>query len=396
MKKNRPAKQQDYTIPGIAITAILLLVVLAAGWYMAKILNPPVTGELLTDDGPLDRQYLVYRTERVLSRGDSPEPNDDTVVYEFFRYPLDGSALRGESIFRIERERQDDGVGQPWMKQVARNILLFARREQDSTAAAWIDVSGNELLTTDETTADVIWSGLPAPDGTKTVYYNWTTGRVVVAPYEGLPTEYDLGTEQAFEPVAWGERSNLLYLKAMSEGGLPVAGLWRLNTANGSADEITAVRELKLYDFDIDVVHDRLVGATFVCATLEECGTGPSSLHMVDLIDGTSIELFSDDHLAFGNPRISSDATRVGYTMSNGRSDVWCSGLDVAGRDEFIISGRLLDWTADKEKLVVERDGRLQIVSIADQTIVTVAERSGSYQDPDFHGLEYIGIVSKQ
>jgi len=396
MAKKKQIKKQDYTVPGIAAAVASTAIVLALGWYVANIINPPVAGENFATIGSADRQYLVYRSYRVLSRGEQDWPNDDTVVFEFFRYPLDGSALRGESIFRIERERQDDGVGQPWMKQISNDTLLFARRDKDSATAAWIDVSGKELLTTDDEAEDIIWSGLPAPDDSKTAYYNWTTGRVVVVPDGGLPVEYDLDSEQAFAPVAWGAESNLLYLKAMSEGGLPVAGLWRLNTSTGSAEEIVAVRELKLYDFDIDTKANRLVGATFVCATLEECGIGPSSLHMVDLVDGLSVELFSDDHLAFGNPRISPDAMRVAYTMSNGAADVWCSDLDVAGHDEFIISGRLLDWTPDNERLIVERDGEMQIVSIDDSAIVTVTQRSGRYQDPDFHGIDYIGIVSKK
>jgi len=304
--------------------------------------------------------------------------------------------MRGESIFRVERERMDEGMGTPWMKQVSDDTLLYAARETAATEASWVDVSGNEVLSTAEENADVVWGGLPSPNGKKTAYYDWAAGRMMVVAEDNMPQEYEVGDEQAFIPVAWCEKSVDLYMKVVTEGGLPTAGLWRLNTKSGIATEIEAVRELKLYDFDVDPIAHRLVGATFVCTNHEDCGTGPSSLHMVDLETDEGIELYSSDHLAFGNPRISPDAKSVAYTLSNGQADVWITDLDVAGHDRRVISGKVLDWISGGKWLVVDRDNEIQLVNVEDGTIVSVARRSGQYPDPDFHGIDYIGIVSKK
>ncbi|MFH1047586.1 MAG: hypothetical protein V1738_04750 [Patescibacteria group bacterium] len=389
-------KKQDYTLPGIAAMVVLTSFVMFLGWQIAHTINPPTAGDKTRTIGAsAHRQYLVFRSYRVLSRGEQDEPNDDTVEFEFFRYPLDGSALHSESIVRINRQRLDDGAGTPWMKRVSDNILLFARRDNDATTASWIDVSGKQLRTTDNEEADIIWNSLPSPDGHLTSYFNWTTGRIVIIKDQNLPLEYDLGIEQALVPVAWDEQSVNLYIKVAAEGGLPQAGLWRLNTSTGEAQEITAVRELSLYDFDIDTSAGLLVGATFTCTNQEDCGTGPSSLHLVNLNTGELIELFADDHLAFGHPSISPDAKQVAYTLSNGQSDIWISDLDVAGLDRRIISGKVLDWIADGQWLVADRDNEVQLVSIVDGTKTTVARRAGQYPDADFHGIDYIGIISK-
>ncbi len=389
-------KKQNYTTPGIAVVVALTALVMLLGWLIANTINPPSARKNSTTIGlESDRQYLVYRSYRVLSRGDTEMPNDDTVAFEFFRYPLDGSALRGESIFRVERERMDDGMGTPWMKQVSDDIMLFAARNTTATEASWVDVSGKKLLTTEEENEDVVWGGLPAPNGRKTAYYDWRADRIMVVVEDKMPREYNVGNGDALTPVAWGEKSIDLYLKVVTEGGLPTAGLWRLNTDTGLTTEIEAVRELKLYDFDINPAAELLVGTTFICTNHEDCGTGPSSIHMVDLATENNVELYSSDHLAFGNPRISPDAGRVAYTMSNGQADVWIADLSVAGHERRVISGKVLDWISDGQWLVVDRDNEIQLVKIKDGTIISVVRRSGQYPDPDFYGVDYIGIVSK-
>ncbi|MBU0625796.1 hypothetical protein KKF05_05685 [Patescibacteria group bacterium] len=392
----RQDKKRDYTLPGVALAAALTLFVLFLGWYIANIIKPPITGKDIGISGTTaNRQYLVYRSYRVLSRGIQEWPNDDTVAYDFFRYPLDGSALRSESIISIERKRIDSGVGTPWMRQVSNDTLLFARRDNDPVEAAWIDVSGNKLRSTEDETEDIIWNGLPSSTGQKIAYYDWVSGRVIIMAGDSLPMEYDLGSD-AFIPVVWDEQSNNLYLKKVSEGDLPTAGLWRLNTTTGETEEILAVRELKLYDIDLDISASRLVGATYECRGLEDCGTGPSALYLVDLLSGNSVELHSDEHLSFGQPRLSPNAKQVAYTLSNGQADVWVSDLEVAGHERRIISGRLLDWLPDSNNLVVDRDNELQLISAKDSKIVSVARRSGQYPDADFLGIDYIGIVSKR
>jgi hypothetical protein len=392
-------KKINFTVPGAVLAIILALIVLLLGWYVANIIQPltPDTKNTSIYSSTANRQYLIYRTYRVLSRGTQEWPNDDLVAYEFFRYPLDGAARRGENIFRVDRTRIDSDAGTPWMQRVSETILLFARRELDPTEAVWVDVSGKKLHSTENKPADVIWNGLPSPDGQKIAYYNWTNRRVVVFQNENFPTEYDLG-DQAFEPLAWDRNSINLYLNVVAEGEQPIAELWRLNTATGSAEEITAIRKLGLYNIDLNTEVGRLVGVTdnYNCRGSEDCKAESSSLYLVDLFSGKSIELQTEKHLFFIRPRLSPNADKVAYILSNGQNDVWISDLDIAGHEQRIISGQLLDWLPNGEGLIVDRDNELQLVSIEDDKIITVARRSGQYSDQDFVGVDYVGIIGKQ
>jgi cyanophycinase-like exopeptidase len=61
-----------------------------------------------------------------------------------------------------------------------------------------------------------------------------------------------------------------------------------------------------------------------------------------------------------------------------------------------VISGKVVEWAPDGTRLVVDRDGALQIVDIGTGAITTVAQRHGTHSDPDFKGVEFIGIVHKR
>lgn len=397
MSKNKKEAKQDYTVPSIVAVAVLTVLVMVLGWLIAHNVNPPGFGDISGTAGPdSDRNYLVYRSYKVTSRGDDTGPNDDSVSYEFFRYPLDGSAMRGESIIRIDRENEGKSSASPWMKKISDDTMLFSSRDSESKSASWIDVSGNELRSTDgDSPPDAIWGGIPSPNGGRIAYYDWPSSRIKIFSVEsGQVENHEAPTENGLLPVTW-KNSNELYLKAVTESGLPVAGLWLLNTDNGDFREMEAINDLNLYVYDIDSDAGRLVGTTFTCTNYEDCGSAPSALHLVDLSNGKSVELFSDKHLIFERPRISPDAKQVAYTITNSESDVWVSDLDVAGHNRRVISGKLLDWTPDGNWLVVDRDNEIQLVSVDGQAILSVARRSGKYPDADFHGIDYIGIVSK-
>jgi TolB protein len=117
---------------------------------------------------------------------------------------------------------------------------------------------------------------------------------------------------------------------------------------------------------------------------------------MVDTLSGESIEMMSSESYVYGAPKFSPDGTRIAFTITNGAPDVWVADVNVSGHERRVVSGSVLDWTPDGNTLVVDRDNELQLVSVSDGTARSVTRRSGKYPDPDFHGVDYVGIILKR
>lgn len=402
MSRKRKQTRKDFTAVGVIAASLMVVVTVFLGWKAANMINPPL-GDIGggANGAESGRAFLVYRSYKVLDRGAEDWPNDDTVSYEFFRFPLDGSSAVAESIAKETRNGSTQLAGVPWMSRVSDEVLLFARRAGGRDDVVWIDVSGNEIRKM-PSSPDVVWSGLPSPDGRHYAYRDGATGSIIVADVDGGRSEYPLPASEGvrFRPFAWDASGDNLYIEAESaiegeDSGFD-GGIWRLNMRSRSAAEVTAVRELGLKQMDLDPVSGRLAGVTYVCDSLESCGMAPSSLYMVDTSSGESIEIMSSESYVYGQPKFSPDGKRIAFTITNGESDVWIADSDVSGHELRVISGSLLDWTPDGNTLVVDRDNGLQLVSVSDATARTVAERSGKYPDPDFHGVDYVGIIIKR
>lgn len=401
MPRKRTQRKKDYTAIGVIAASLMVAVTVFFGWRAVNFMNPPVGDKDANTTGTgTGRAYLVYRSYKVLDRGADLGSTDDTVSCEFFRYPLDGSASVGESIAKEVREGTVSTAGVPWMSKVSDTVLLFARRASGDTDAIWMDVSGNEILK-EAGAPDVVWGGLPSSDGRLIAHPGIVAGTLVIESDDGGRTEYQIPMPEDARavPFAWTADAAALFVRSGPAGegeGGSIPGLWRLDLRSGSATEVTAVADLGLEQLDIDPSSGRLVGVTYACESLETCGSAPSSLYLVDTVTGESIEMLSSESHAYGQPKFSPDGSRIAYVMANGSADVWVADAAVSGHERRIISGQLLDWSPDGANLVVDRDNELQLISVSDGTSRTVVRRSGKYQDPDFHGVDYVGIITKR
>ncbi|MFC1638875.1 hypothetical protein ACFL26_01220 [Patescibacteria group bacterium] len=391
MAKKRTKRRQDYTAAGIVAAVLMTVVTVILGMQAVKLINPPSGGtDIAKTYGP-EGWYLVYRSYYVADRGDEGGSEDDTVTYEFMRFPLDGSALVSESVTKIERG--GTRAAAPWMSKVDDRTLLFARRTDD---AVWTDVSGSELRALgDHPDVDVLWTGLPSPDGSRVAFFDAEVGAPAVVAEDGTRI-FSADGPSSFMPFKW-RRENVLYLSGEPVSSGMSRSLWRANVAVGEVEEVPGVLELELTDFDLNLEAGLLVGNRFVCDNVETCGVPPSSLHLLDITTGESVELAASDTSVFADVRLSPDASRIAFTVTEGdQSDVWVTDVEASGHERRVTSGNLLDWTPNGNALIVDRDGELQIVSLGDGSVRTIARRSGRYPDSDFHGIDYVGVVGKR
>jgi dipeptidyl aminopeptidase/acylaminoacyl peptidase len=194
--------------------------------------------------------------------------------------------------------------------------------------------------------------------------------------------------------VAWSSENDAVFLKPVFDGGTPVAGLWYADLDSKTIKEFSVVRKLGLADFAIYPALDQIVGTTFRSEDLESGALGPSKIYLIDIPTGRSTVLQSDERTAFRGPLLSPDGSRLAFSFGGGEPDVWLVGTDgTDGGKRSFISGRPLAWTPDGRSLVVSRDNELQLVDVDTGGITTIARRSGKYQDPDFQGVEFIGII---
>jgi hypothetical protein len=402
MNKKKTQPKKDYTAVGVIAASVMVLVTVFLGWNAANMINPPVTekSETAAVSGS-ERAFIVYRSYKVLDRGAESWPNDDTVAYEFLRYPLDGSAAVSESLAKELREGSTSMLGVPWMSKVSDGVLLFARRAAMPNDVLWIDVSGNELRNETQS-PDIVWSGLPSRDGKSIAYRDSETGKIMVLDDSGSLTDASPTSAEDVRlvPFAWGQSGDYLYVKSEQviegeDSGFD-SSLWMVHVPTRTPIEVKAVRELGLNQIDIDPASGMLVGVTYSCESIEYCGKPPSALYRINTLSGESIEITSSDSYVFGQPRFSPDGTKIAYTITNGSPDVWVADVTVNGRERRVVSGQLLDWSPDGVSLVVDRDSELQVVAVTDGATRTIARRSGKYPDPDFHGVDYIGIITKR
>ena len=285
--------------------------------------------------------------------------------------------------------------GEPWMGSVSDDTLLFARHNEIDDVT-WIDASGNEFR------PSFGWGGLglkyggrPSADHGRTVHYDNARGQVVLGAASGPLKSFSVS--EPVKPIAWD--GNLVYLVSVPEVGGQPLGAYRLDVDAGSLTEIDLVRRMGFGQMDLNPASGKVVG---IVTTGEDSGLGGtvgfSSVVMLDLISGEMVELAgeSEDYRTFGQPKISSDGSKVAFTAIGAQSDVLVSDLHLGGHERRLISGTVLGWTPDSQSLAVDRDNELQLVSVRDGTVVSVARRSGRYPDPDFHGVDYVGMVSKR
>ncbi len=375
----------------IALAALMLVV----GWRVLLLMKtvggdggPASSGRQAAVSGA---DYLVFSTYRVVDRGPKDWANDDKLEYGYYRYPLTGG--RPELIAQVTADN-GKGLGSPWMRPLSPDTLLFVRRNSGADDFVWIDVAGRELprpLPPDDSGVD----GLPSPDGSRVAYVDPAKRSVTVLTAGSLLQTFDIkgAADVGFwSPLSWSPDGRRLYLKPVFEGGGFVSGLWVIDLERSEAAEIKAFRRLGLVDVDIDPRLGLGVGVTFRGDGLGTDIAGPSKVHLVDLETGADKVLLSDDSLVFRGPLLSPDGRRLAFSYAGDESDVWLMDIDSA-LSSLLVSGRALAWTPDSRSLVVSRNDEIQLVEADSRSITTVARRVGKYYDPDFQGLEFIGLV---
>jgi len=379
------------------VIAVLTALILVVGWRAMLLLKTPAGGPsgAIADGarGPaaaVGGDQLVYSTYGVVDRGAKDWANDDRLEYSYYRYPLVGG--RPELITQVTEDNAKS-FGSPWMRPLSPDTLLFMRRHSGSDDYVWIDVSGRELPRPTPPSGSGI-DGLPSPDGSRVAYVDPQKKTVTVVTSGSLLQTFDLksGSDVGFwSPLVWSPDSRLLYLKPVFEGGGFVSGLWVIDLDQAAASEIKVFRRLGLNDVTVDAKLGLAVGATMSGGS-ESDYSGPSKLYLVDLRTGEARALLSDPSLAYRDPLLSPDGLTAAFSFAGPEPDVWLADV-VSSAMRLLISGRALAWTPDGRALVVSRDNELQIVDISPVKVTSIARRIGKYNDPDFQGLEFIGLV---
>jgi len=379
-----------------AVVIALAVLIAIVGWRAMVLVSTdgqsetPGTFRVAATSG----EFLVYGTYNVVDRGTEPWPNDDKLAYVFYRYPLAGG--QPEVIAKVI-EDNTKAFGSPWMRPLSENTLLFMRRDASADDFVWIDAAGRELERPVPPTGSGI-DGLPSPDGSRVAYVDPGTKTVTVVTRGALLQTFEAksGSEAGFwAPLAWTPDGGKLYLRPVFDGGGFVSGLWVIDLDKPESAEIEPVGRLGLKDISVNAGLGLLVGSTYRSGALEAEPTGPSKIYLVDLNAGEEKFLLTEDSLAFRDPLLSPDGRRLVYSFGGSDPDIWLN--DIGSPDSrLLISGRALAWTPDGRFLVVSRDNELQLVEVDGNQIVSVAHRTGKYQDPDFRGLEFIGIVKSK
>lgn len=190
-------------------------------------------------------------------------------------------------------------------------------------------------------------------------------------------------------PVAVADDKSAIYLGRRVESESWVAGLWKLDVATGKVSEVAYVRDHDLYEYDINPATNELIGATFTPPeSLGEWLSGPSELHLVNLVtgEGASLEALAKDY--YENPMLSDDAMRyafheAGPTLGEGRTVVLprATGRVANGWE---IDGVAKDWFGDT--LVFDRGGNLFLYDLKTSTETQITHETDA-------SVEYVGVV---
>jgi hypothetical protein len=396
------AEKRQFILNEYAAVIVLAALVAIVGWRVMVLVGPdvpsPTPGKNVpsasvnrpADSGP----YVIYDTYRVIDRGDKSRMDDDKLAYDFRRYALaDG---RSESIAEIVADGAK-AFGSPWMRPLSDHTLLFVRRYTSSDDFLWVDAAGKEVSRPASGQITNV-SGLPSPDGSMVAYADERSAAVSIVSADGsdpmfFSTKGFISTGY-LSPVVWSAENDAVFLKPVFDGGTAVAGLWYADLGSKVIKEYSVVRKLGLADFVIYPTQDKIVGTTFSDGGLESGALGPSKIYLIDIPTGRSTVLQSDEIAAFRDPLLSPDGRRLAFSFGSGEPDVWM--VDTGETDperRSIISGRPLAWTPDGRSLAVSRDNELQIVDVGTGRTSTIVRRSGKYQDQDFQGVEFIGII---
>lgn len=381
---------------GIAIVVALAACSAILVWRVSTLAGLAPAREPMTAGQTEDKKawYVVYRQSRVISRGEKDGAEDDVVEHRFVRQPLDGGVA--ETIDTVTTDNQL-GYGEPWMTVNGGRELLFYRRRASADDILRIDVMSRPV-----DGQDGEWKyALPSPDGSTIallptanhdlVELRLADGSVRTVGTAGLVSGGYLG------PDAWSPDGAKLYLRAYFDGGGVISGLWVMDVATGDLVEIKAVRQLGLTEYAVLPEIGSVIGCDVDRECMDECGgSQATAVYSVDPATGETKEIVKSVENAFYNIQPAPDGRRVAFGLGSGgqeTSGVWL--MDVGGDfpEAPILSGRARGWTPDSLFLIVERDNEIQTVRLKDMTIASLAERRGQYDDPDYLGLEYVGLA---
>lgn len=385
-----------------AAVIVLASLVAIVGWRVMVLMapatepaGPPVSAPAQTADQTADAgPYVIYDTYRVTDRGDSSRMDDDQLTYDFRRYSLASGG--SESLAALAADSAK-AFGSPWMRPLSDRTLLFVRRYTSSDDFLWMDAAGKEVARPASSQIGNV-SGLPSPDGSMVAYADEAKAAVIIVYADGrepmtLSTKGQISAGY-LSPIAWAAENDAVFLRPVFDGGTAVAGLWYADLEAQVIKEFTVVRKLALADFTVYPQLGKIVGLTYRSEGLENAATGPSKIYLIDISTGRSSVLQSDEVSAFHNPLLSPDGGRLAFSFADGDSDTWLVGTGSPdGKRELLVSGLPLAWTPDGRSLIVSRDNELQIIDAGTKKVITIARRSGKYRDPDFQGVEFIGIL---
>lgn len=186
-------------------------------------------------------------------------------------------------------------------------------------------------------------------------------------------------------PVGAFDDGSAILLGRRVETESYVSGLWIMDIPSGAIREVSFVRDNHLFQYDINAKTKELIGTSFTPPeNLGAPPTGPSAVHLVNLLTGEARTLQSSESVVFENALLDENGLRYAFqTYDETDYELYEVSLD---KNERLESGQgvIRDWFNDT--LVVDRDGNLLLVDLTTHTETQLTHETDA-------SVQYLGVV---
>ncbi len=356
--------------------------------------------------------YLLYQVDRVADYGPKDWANDDVRETVIYRHRI-GSSDPDSVVAKIDSQDTDGSV----IASTFGTDLLVHRYSNTGDAIVSLDGTAKKISEN--------WGLIRSKNGRYEVEYKdlndspakeklagHISFRDRVAKTEKiltLPIGDDTLTPVSPKPIALSDDG--LTVSVAYVGGWEGPGkamMWKLETTTNTSTELKSFSKLTdldfskhLYTYTMSADFSKIIVAqTGVAADQGSEGMGgpapggATDVYLIDTKTDTSQLIFQDKDFTLYPVAISPNGLEWQYSIGNDES-LWIGpsapGHIRENKDRFT-QGRLLEWL--DHGLVVDRHGN-DIVYIDRTThgVTVLGRNSGSYNDPDYQTVNYIGSI---
>lgn len=324
--------------------------------------------------------YVLYQLTRQADAGEQLVANDDTKETIVYRHRL--GADDAEPLKTISTPFSSAG---PFVELFGDSVLIHDWEQRIDTHLALDGTFQTRPQATKR---------YHAPVGSTWIEYTQDDENVNVTFFEGDTQEetivlsVDAFEEEVLElvvPIGLTQDGRRLYLR---EGASVIDGVWSYDR-----DEETLKRYAseEMFPPFVSSGAEQLIGTMYEVPSVGALPEGPSVVQLMDLATGAVRTIAYDEDRAFVDPILSPDGTQYAVVDPTTNIISVTSVKDQPNFEDRLISGRLLDWVGNM--LVLERDRELIVFDPRSRAVNSIAQSIGSYGDPDWQDINYIGII---